>query len=275
MSDQACANGLKLHDIPQELDSITPLECRLVAKCIPFLTILVMKRYGGHYKVNGPCVNVPTQMDQVLKILPGMLSELQLHPLKLKCKLEYKSHYMYHVIQKDRVIGAITWLKQYNPHYAYIIPNDEWYSSITNSELATLVHEDAVHQERSQLAVINMNTQTHNLDLDDEEQTNEQQSTDDILNIEGNKAVVIENNKNDDEESDDEFQEEQAALDRKQELTGDALPSVVQIENSENLVYQCAPGENSIPKYILLDEDFEVLAFPYFFPYGEGGYYSE
>ena len=67
---------LKLHDIPQELDSITPLECRLVAKCIPFMTILLMKRYGGNYKVNGPCVNVPTQLDQVLKILPRMSSEL-------------------------------------------------------------------------------------------------------------------------------------------------------------------------------------------------------
>ena len=40
-------------------------------------------------------------------------------------------------------------------------------------------------------------------------------------------------------------------------------------------MYQCAPGENNIPKYILPDEDFEVLAFPGFFPYGEGGYYSE
>ena len=141
---------------------------------------------------------------------------------------------MYHVIQKDRVIGAITWLKQHNPHYADIIPNDEWYSSITNSELATLVHEDAVHQERNQLEVINMNTQTHDPALDDEEQTHEQQSTDDILNIEGNKAVVIENTKNDDEESDNEFQEEQAALDHKQEFNGDALPGVVQIENLEN-----------------------------------------
>ena len=98
MPDQAYANGPKLHDIPQELDSITPLECRLVAKCIPFLTILLMKRYGGHYKVNGPCVNVPTQLDQVLKFLPQMPNELQLHPLKLKCKLEYKSHYMYNMI---------------------------------------------------------------------------------------------------------------------------------------------------------------------------------
>ena len=63
------------------------------------------------------------------------------------------------------------------------------------------------------MAVINRNTQTHDPDLDDEEHSHEQQSTDDILNIEGNKAVVIENNKN--EESYNELQEEQAALDRK------------------------------------------------------------
>ena len=79
-----------------------------------------------------------------------------------------------------------------------------------------------------------MNTQTHNPDLDDEEQTREEQSTDDILNIEGNKAVVIENTKNDDDKSYNELQEEQAALDHKQGLTGDALPSLVQIENLEN-----------------------------------------
>ena len=70
MPDQECANGLKLHDTSQEVESITPFESRLVAKHIPFLTILMMKKYGGHYKANGPCVNVPTQLDQVLKLLP-------------------------------------------------------------------------------------------------------------------------------------------------------------------------------------------------------------
>ena len=113
-----------------------------------------------------------------------MPSELQLHPLKLKCKLEYKNHYIYCVIQKDRIIGAIIWLKQHNLHYANIIPNDEWCSSIPNSELATLVHEDAVHQERSQLAVTNTRTQTQDPPLDNGENTHEQQSIDDILNIE-------------------------------------------------------------------------------------------
>ena len=42
----------------------------------------------------------------------------------------------------------------------------------------------------------------------------------------------------------------------------------------ENQIYKCAPGENNILKYILLDNDFEVLAFPDLFPYGSGGYHS-
>ena len=64
-------------------------------------------------------------------------------------------------------------------------------------------------------------------------------------------------------------------MDQQQELTGDPLPAMVQIDNSENQIYQCAPGENKIPKYLLLDDDFEVLAFPDLFPYGRGAYHSE
>ena len=75
-------------------------------------------------------------------------------------------------------------------------------------------------------------------------------------------------------DEDTEEAEEQIAINRRQELTGDPLPTVVQYENLENQIYQCAPGENNIPKYILLDNDFEVLAFPDLFPYGSGGYHS-
>ena len=75
-------------------------------------------------------------------------------------------------------------------------------------------------------------------------------------------------------DEDTELAEEQIAVNHRQELTGDPLPSVVQFENLENQIYQCAPGENNIPKYILLHNDFEVLAFPDLFPYGSGGYHS-
>ena len=94
MPDQACANGLQLHDIPQDLQNILPLERRVISPWIPFITILVMRWYGGHYKVNGPPVNVPATLDQITEILPCMPSELQLHPMKLKWKFEYRSHYM-------------------------------------------------------------------------------------------------------------------------------------------------------------------------------------
>ena len=43
MLNQACANGLQLHDIPQDLQNILPLERRVISPQIPFITILVMR----------------------------------------------------------------------------------------------------------------------------------------------------------------------------------------------------------------------------------------
>ena len=79
--------------------------------------------------------------------------ELQLNPVKLKCKLEYKSHYMYDMIHRDHVISAITWLKEHNSHYADIKLNEYWYNDIAAKELSVqidgndnhiIVTEDAV-----------------------------------------------------------------------------------------------------------------------------------
>ena len=100
MPDQACANGLQLHDIPQDLQNIFPLERRV------------------------------------------MPSELQLHPVKLKCKLEYKSHYMYDMICRDHVISAITWLKEHNSHYADIKLNEHWYNNIASKEMSFQLDEN-------------------------------------------------------------------------------------------------------------------------------------
>ena len=74
------------------------------------------------------------------------------------------------------------------------------------------------------------------------------------------------------EEENNELIEDQAEINRRQETTGDPLTSVVQFDNLENVIFNCAPGENNIPKYILLDEQFEELAFPDLFPSGFGGY---
>ena len=84
MPDQACANRLKLGDIPQDLQEISTIERRIISLRLPFLTILVTQKYGVHYKVNGLPVNVPTTLNQVIDMLPCMPQQLQIHPLKLK-----------------------------------------------------------------------------------------------------------------------------------------------------------------------------------------------
>ena len=98
MPDQACANDLNLDPIPQDLTELSTMERRLISYRLPFLTLIAMRRYGGHYKINGPPVNVPAKLDKIVEMLPRMPNELQLIPLKLKCKLEYKSYYMFDVV---------------------------------------------------------------------------------------------------------------------------------------------------------------------------------
>ena len=72
-----------------------------------------------------------------------------------------------------------------------------------------------------------------------------------------------------------ELAEDQIALECRENLTGDVLPTVLQFENIENAIFQCAPAQNNIPKYVLLDHEFEVLAFPDLFPYGRFSYNSQ
>ena len=290
-----------------------------------------MRRYGGCYKISGPPVNVPATLDQVIDMLPHMPNQLQQHPLKLKRKLEYKSHYMYDVIRRDQVMGAITWLKEHNPHYAGIKVNENWYNSTPTDDLALILLDnerqypehtehtcnmtmDGQHNDGSCnfSSTLNKEHNTHSQTIDENNlerlafcpinaehvgcheftmQTlvHEQQQADDIRR-DGNSTdssqaeqerfhetgdSEIDSTNAELQKADTELAEDQAAIDNRQQLPGDALPSIIQFDSLENCIYQCAPGENNIPKYILLDDNFKVVAFPDLFPYGTGAYKCE
>ena len=198
-----------------------------------------------------------------------MPSELQLHPMKLRCKLEDKSHYMYDMIHRDCVSSVITWLKEHNSHYADIKLNEHWYNGIAAKELSVQIDENDNHITVTEDAVIDQTLQKENTSKDKLNKEDNQQLF--TKQIESTHEKTI-NTGSDDEDT--ELVEDQAAVNCRQRLTGDPLPSVVQFENLENQLYQCAPGKNNIPKYILLDSNFEVLAFPDLYLYGGGGYHS-
>ena len=254
MPAQAVANGLDLPEIPPELSTLTEIERRLISLRIPFMKILAMHRAGSHFKVNGPFVNVPTTLNKVCELLPQIPDEAQLVPMKLKWKIEYKGYYMYGSIRKEIVMNAVKWLKENNDYYKDIELNDLWDDEWKQSELSTLMVT-----ERRQMEVQNEREQTENgleiergIDTDD-----------------GDKYDDCEDSNSSDEK---ELQEDQAAADRSAEICGHPYSSTLQINKIEDAIYSLAPGEGNTPQYILLDHDFEVLAFPDFFPSGTGGY---
>ena len=197
-----------------------------------------------------------------------MPSELQLHPVKLKHKLEYKSHYMYDMICRDYVMSVITLLKQNNSHYRDIALNEQWYSDITSRQLSLQLDESDNRITVNEDALLNQSLKNDKRNIETPNENDNQELC--TTQIASTKADTSDS----ETDIDTEVVEEQISINKRQELTGDPLPSVLQFENLENQTYQCAPGENNIPKYILLDNDFEVLAFPDLFPYGSGGYHS-
>ena len=172
------------------------------------------------------------------------------------------------MICRNCVISAMTWSKEHNSHYADMKLNEHWYNGIAAKELSVQIDENDNHITVTEDTILDQPLQKENTSKDKLNKEDNQQLF--TKQIESTNVETIDT-EGDDEDT--ELVEEQAAVNHRQELRDDPLTTVVQFENLENQIYQCAPGENNIPKYILLDNDFEVLAFPDLFPYGGGGGY--
>ena len=135
---------------------------------------------------------------------------------------------MYDMIHRDHVMSAITWLKEHYSHYKHIKLNEHWYSDIAAGEIllqldesnnCISMNEDICHKQSLNMKDISKETQ--NTDNTQVPYTTQIAST----NVEN---IETEN------DEDTEQAEEQIAINHRQELTGDPLPSVVQFENLEN-----------------------------------------
>ena len=85
----------------------------------------VIKLPSGKQRcIHGPAVNVPSKLDSVCTVLPRLPSQSELIPLKLKCQLAYKGHYLYDYVTTEKILNALKWLKVHNPLYASVEINE-------------------------------------------------------------------------------------------------------------------------------------------------------
>lgn len=243
MPPMACANGLKLDAIPPELADLNEVERNVLALRIPFMSLFCvnMKMKGAHKKIQGGVTNVPTHLDQIAHILPRMSSEVHYHPMLIKRKMSYKSSYRRGKIRKEVVMKALDWLKKNNERYRDIQKNDDWFGEWETSDLRDMTQQ-VEHLEDSDMAE----------DIDD-----------------GDSSDTYEGN---DERTDAEIAEDIRQSEAEEALHGAPEANILEPECFENEIYACAPGEDMIPKYMLLDEHFEECAFPDMFPMGKGGF---
>ena len=116
----------------------------MISLRIPFMKLLALPS-GKQRCIHGPAVNVPSKLDSVCTLLPGLPNEASMIPLKLKRKLRYKGHYMYEYVRPDKVMMALKWLKANNPLYYFSIDvNDEWVNN-ADTEFFRGDHSDVDH----------------------------------------------------------------------------------------------------------------------------------
>ena len=222
----------------------------------------------GLGKITGPCINVPASLEPITEVLPRIPEETKLIVVKSKRMLMYKSHYLCDYICPEIVMNALRWLKMNNPHYENVKIDDQWPDKL---------EQDILYK------TINGQDDSENSDedyLDEEEDTDLKDGyfEDGNMNDEvDGEACELEESNSEDEKTDEELEEanlkeDQLELDRKVTVTVEGPSTCIQIYDLEEAVFSIAPGQNSIPKFILMDEDFEHLAFPNYFPDGVGGY---
>ena len=62
---------------------------------------------GGQKGIHGPVICVACDIEKTSKVLPHCLSKSTIIPVKLKRKLQYKSHYQYQLITPTKIKNAL------------------------------------------------------------------------------------------------------------------------------------------------------------------------
>ena len=295
---QAVANGLEVPEVPDVLKGLTRLEVRCIALRIPFMNIRALRK-GGLGKITGPCINVPASLEPIAEVLPRVPQDTELILLKFKRMLSYKSSYLCDYIRPRRVMAALKWLKENNPLYHHVIIDEGWYIKFECDDLYGQVYEENGNEHVGNVVEDDTKNRCSNVgEVDFDEVDVEEVGIDEVMNgLEKNYdnetekgiskevgGVIDENNDDGDEivvedkddigseEDEADMKEAQEEEDRRAEVRIGSSVTCMEIEDLDEAVFCIAPGEDSVPKYMLMDEKFERLAFPDLFPGGFGDF---
>ncbi|KAK3914850.1 41 kDa spicule matrix protein [Frankliniella fusca] len=256
--NNAIINGLSFPSIPHVLQGLTQLEERLLAVRQPFMKIIELSKYAGpQYGLKGSCVNVPTELNSTVSILPRNLSESETILIKLQRKMEDKVPYSYDLIRPERVYKAAEFLVQteiYKKHN--ITLNTNWLHDAENPiEVITVDNENISgidNTENDLNEVIDTNIKQSNSDQNSTNKKFQKQKHNKF------EEIFFDNDSDECSSSSDSSDSETETGNHETMVMPDILPDHI----TNDIGIKIAPGENQIPISLLQDEDVDILTYP-------------
>uniref|UniRef100_A0ABD2WCW2 DUF6570 domain-containing protein n=1 Tax=Trichogramma kaykai TaxID=54128 RepID=A0ABD2WCW2_9HYME len=179
--------------VPEVVTKLLIIEERMVSPYIPFMQIKALQPYAfnSQLSLKGSVVNIATDINEMIQILPRSFDELSIIQIKLKRHIDHKSDYMFETIKPSKICEALKYL-QNTPLYKdnEIKINEEFFTNYenNNNDLDFIIDEADIDQ-------IERNSQDNNLQILNKLKSHENiplepyELNDEVLVIDNNKRT--------------------------------------------------------------------------------------
>uniref|UniRef100_A0ABD2W1Y8 ATP-dependent DNA helicase n=1 Tax=Trichogramma kaykai TaxID=54128 RepID=A0ABD2W1Y8_9HYME len=139
--------NLKFPNVPDYVRNLSSVEERMVAPYVPFMQIKALQPYAlnSQLSLKGSVVNIHTDINDMIKILPRKFDELSIVQIKFKRHIEHKSDYLFETIKPSHICKALKYLKN-TPLYTQndININEEFFSNFehSNEDIDFIIDEE-------------------------------------------------------------------------------------------------------------------------------------
>ncbi|XP_046971063.1 uncharacterized protein LOC124538105 [Vanessa cardui] len=137
-------NGFAYPKLPSHLPTLNLIEQRLISPRIPFMQIRRLRHVNGQYGIYGQIINVPVEVNTMVKQLPRNIEDDHCFYVHLKKKLIHKTSYVHGLINKSHIKEWLSYLVS-TPLYIYHdIKIDE--SFFTGNERTSQLNMDEISE---------------------------------------------------------------------------------------------------------------------------------
>ncbi|XP_044599366.1 uncharacterized protein LOC123275348 [Cotesia glomerata] len=129
-------NGFKYEERPEVLPPLDLISERLVSPRVPFMQIRRLRHVHGQYGIYGQIINVPVEVNNMVKLLPRNVDDDYCINVHIKRKIIHRSSYLMGLVNKRTIRAWLQYLLQTPLYLFYDIKIDEsFFNNNSNNEI--------------------------------------------------------------------------------------------------------------------------------------------